>query len=90
MLTNTADADVVIKLINQAQIFRFATKPIRAGVFQLAVSAAMREHKRVCANPLLAKRHAVATSREPENKQLTAHVLAGLGNFRSRFLGWLS
>jgi serine/threonine-protein kinase len=89
MLTNTADADVVIKLINQAQIFRFATKPIRAGVFQLAISAAMREHKRVCANPVLAKRHVVSASREPENKEFVANVLANLGGLRSRLLGWL-
>jgi DNA-binding NtrC family response regulator len=89
MLTNTADADLVVKLINGAQIFRFATKPIRAGVFQLAVSAAMREHRRVRANPLLARRHAVAASREPENKVLVANVLASLGGLRSRLFGWL-
>jgi DNA-binding NtrC family response regulator len=90
MLTNTADADLVVKLINGAQIFRFATKPIRAGVFQLAISAAMREHRRVRANPLLARRHAVAVSREPENKVFVANVLASLGGLRSRFLGWLT
>jgi serine/threonine-protein kinase len=89
MLTNTADADLVIKLINGAQIFRFATKPIRAGVFQLAISAAMREHRRVRANPLLARRHVVAASREPENKVFVANVLASLGGLRSRLLGWL-
>jgi serine/threonine-protein kinase len=89
MLTNTADADLVIKLINGAQIFRFATKPIRAGVFQLAISAAMREHRRVRANPLLARRHVVAASREPENKEFVANVLASLGGLRSRLLGWL-
>lgn len=90
MLTNTSDADLVVKLINGAQIFRFASKPIRAGVFQLAVSAAMREHQRVRANPLLAKRHAVAASSEPENKELVASVRSSLAGLRSRLFGWLN
>jgi DNA-binding NtrC family response regulator len=85
MLTNSADADLVIKLINGAQIFRFATKPIRAGVFQLAVSAAMKEHQRFRANPALVNRHRVAASSEPENKALVASVMHSLGNWRSRF-----
>lgn len=84
MLTNTADADLVIKLINQAQIFRFATKPIRAGAFQLAVSAAMKEHQRFRANPILVKRHQVARSTEPENASLVASVMRSLGGVRSR------
>jgi DNA-binding NtrC family response regulator len=46
MLTHSADSDLVIRLINQARIYRFATKPIRPTVLQLAVSAAMKEHQR--------------------------------------------
>jgi len=46
MLTHAADSDLVIRLINQARIYRFATKPIRQGVLQLAVAAAMKEHQR--------------------------------------------
>lgn len=85
MLTNSADADLVIKLINGAQIFRFATKPVRASVFQLAVSAAMKEHQRFLANPALVNRHRVAASCEPENKALVSSVLKSLGALRSRF-----
>jgi DNA-binding NtrC family response regulator len=85
ILTSSADADLVIKLINGSQIFRFATKPIRAGVFQLAVSAAMREHLRLRANPTLASRHRVEPSREPENTSFVASVVQSLGKLRSRF-----
>lgn len=87
MITNSADSDLVIKLINGAQIYRFATKPIRAGVFQLAVSAAMREHCRFRANPGLVKRHRVSASREPENRELVANVLHRL---RSRLSSWIA
>lgn len=84
MLTKAADSDLVIKLINQAQIFRFATKPIRSGPLQLAVSAAMKEHKRFRASPSLLKRYGVAPSREPEDKTLAASVLKSLSGLRSR------
>jgi DNA-binding NtrC family response regulator len=85
MLTTSADSDLVIKMINQAQIFRFAMKPIRAGVFQLAVSAAMKEHRRFRSDPRLMSRVSVAKSIEPENVSLTASVLASLARLRSRF-----
>lgn len=85
MLTNSADSDLIIKMINQAQIFRFAMKPIRAGVFQLAVSAAMKEHRRFRSDPRLMSRVSVAKSTEPENTSLVASVAASLSRLRSRF-----
>ena len=85
MLTNSADSDLIIKMINQAQIFRFAMKPIRAGVFQLAVSAAMKEHRRFRSDPRLMSRVSVAKSSEPENTSLVASVAASLSRLRSRF-----
>ena len=84
MLTKAADADLVVKLINQVQIFRFATKPIRTGALQLAVSAAMKEHKRFRTSPSLAKRYGVAPSRELEDATLAASVLKSLSGLRSR------
>lgn len=85
MLTGSADSDLVIKMINQAQIFRFAMKPIRSGVLQLAVSAAMKEHRRFRSNPSMLSRVSVAKSSEPVNASLAAAVLAGLSRLRSRF-----
>ncbi len=84
MLSRAADADLVIKLINQAQIYRFASKPIRTGPFQLAVSAAMKEHKRLRVSPSLLRRHRVAQSAEPEDHSLVASVVRSLGSWRAR------
>jgi DNA-binding NtrC family response regulator len=84
MLTNSDDADLVIKLINGAQIYRFATKPIRTSVFQLAVAAAMKEHRRFRANPILAQRHYVEPVSDPEDSSLVASVVQSLGKWRSR------
>jgi DNA-binding NtrC family response regulator len=84
MLTRAADSELVIKLINQAQIFRFGTKPIRPGSLQLAVHAAMKEHKRFRATPSLLKRYSVAPTREPEDASFVASVVKSLGSLRSR------
>lgn len=51
MLSSAADSDLIINLINKAHIYRFAMKPICPNVFRLAVSAAMREHHRLLADP---------------------------------------
>ena len=85
MLTSSADGDLVIKMINQAQIFRFATKPIRSGVLQLSVSAAMKEHRRFRSNPRMLSRVSVAPSTEPVNASLATAVTQGLSRLRSRF-----
>ena len=85
MLTKAADADLVIRMINRAQIFRFATKPLRRSVFQLAVSAAMKEHQRYRVNPSLVHRRRVSASTEPEDQTLVAAITRSLSALRSRF-----
>ena len=84
MMTHLADADVVIKLINEAQIYRVGTKPIRSGVFQIIIAAAMKEHMRFRNRPDLVKRHAVGKSAEPENVSLAASVVKSLAGLRLR------
>lgn len=84
MMTRLADSDAVIKLINEAQVYRVATKPIRAGAFQTVVTAAMKQHMRYRCRPELVKRHSVAPSSEPESGSLVAVVLKSLSGFRQR------
>jgi serine/threonine-protein kinase len=86
MMTQLADADVVIKLINEAQIYRIGTKPIRSGVFQINVAAAMKEHLRFRHRPDLTRRHVVARSSQPENLSLAASVVKSLAGLRTRLV----
>lgn len=89
MLTRSGDADLVIRLINKAQIFRFATKPLRKSVLQLAVSAAMKEHGRFRVLPELALRHQVAEDKEASNdSQLIGSMVQSLKSLRSRITGF--
>jgi DNA-binding NtrC family response regulator len=86
MLTSSGDSDLVIKLINQAQIYRFATKPIRKSVLELAVSAAMRQHERLRSDPIMMARHKVAKSANDEHaSSLAQSIVKGLAGLRARF-----
>lgn len=85
MLTSSEDCDLVIKLINEAQIFRFALKPIRHNVVRLAVSAAMKEHQRFRAAPLLTARNKVASVPASDNAALAPTLAKSLSRLRSRF-----
>ena len=89
MLTRSGDADLVIRLINKAQIFRFATKPLRKSVLQMAVSAAMKQHGRFRISPELAHRHQVAEDQEASNdSQLLGSMKQSLKSLRSRITGF--
>jgi serine/threonine-protein kinase len=47
MMANPSDFDRIVGLLDGVRIFRFASKPIRESVFGLAVTAAMKEHRRL-------------------------------------------
>jgi serine/threonine-protein kinase len=84
MMTLLADAETVIRLINEAQVYRVGTKPIRTGAFQMIVSAAMKHHLRCRHRPELARRHAVGPCAEPEDASLAASVFRSLSGLRQR------
>lgn len=84
MLTQSSDSDVVIKLINQARIYRFATKPIRASVLQLAVSAAMREHVRCMTDTRHVARQRTVKKHDLE-PSLAQSILQGLRGLTTRW-----
>ena len=87
LLTELQDAEMVIKLINQVQIFRFANKPIRRGALQLSVKAAVNQNVLYKNNPALLVRHAVeATPETSLTSSLKVSIMNGLRALRSRFV----
>ena len=84
MLTHSADSDLVIRLINQARIYRFATKPIRPTVLQLAVSAAMKEHQRCLGDARHVARQRTVR-REPLELSFARGILQGLKALTERW-----
>ncbi len=86
LLTEAQDAEMVIKLINQVQIFRYANKPIRRGALQLSVKAAINQNVIYKNNPALLAR--LAVQRTPETAQtssLRVSIMNGLRALRGRF-----
>ncbi|MBX6419494.1 MAG: response regulator [Nevskia sp.] len=65
ILTDRADAGAAIELINQGQIYRFITKPIREGHCKIAVHSALRQHQRLAQQPELHRRYEVEPAVEP-------------------------
>lgn len=59
VITEARDADLVIRLINHGQIYRFVPKPVRAGLLRLSIEAALARHRQLERNPALVSRHAV-------------------------------
>jgi DNA-binding NtrC family response regulator len=83
MLTSMADSDMVIKLINQAQISRFLRKPLQPESFRRAVASAMAQNQRFRDDPRMMVRHKVALSAESDSLLASfGKVLSGL---RMRF-----
>jgi DNA-binding NtrC family response regulator len=54
-----ADAEMIAKLINEGQIFRFMPKPVREGYLKLVINSALLKHRQLVDTPGLAERHKV-------------------------------
>jgi serine/threonine-protein kinase len=60
MLTDASDSELVIELINQAQIFRFVNKPVNPDLLRQHAQAALIRYQSFKQNPQLTRRHQVA------------------------------
>ena len=70
-MTAASDSDLVIELINQAQIFRFLNKPLKLPTLQTHVVAAMTQFKKYQAQPKLLMRQRVMVAAPTEVKGAT-------------------
>lgn len=53
------DAEVVMTLINQGQVYRFIPKPFKPGFIQIVLNSALKRHRELLDNPGLRRRFAV-------------------------------
>jgi serine/threonine protein kinase/response regulator RpfG family c-di-GMP phosphodiesterase len=60
VLAEAADAELVIELINQAQVFRFINKPVTNDLLRQHTQAALTRYQSFKQNPHLARQHKVA------------------------------
>ncbi len=65
ILTTQADAHLVVRLINEGQIFRYLPKPVENNVLEFSINAALKRHAQFCEQPsLLASQQFIETPSE--------------------------
>lgn len=85
LATKFVDSDDIIKLINQAQIYRFTSKPVSHGALRLSVNAALRQHLKYAENPELLVSQQVEEVQADESKSsLVANVMKSLRGLSNR------
>lgn len=70
------DADTVMKLINEGQVFRIVPKPIKPAYVRVLVAAAVERHRALVSNPALAQRVAADMPPAAESDSLFRDLFA--------------
>jgi len=78
-LAGNADASDLIGLINEAQVFRFMTRPLRAGLIERSVNSAMVAYGNFKAKPALVRRQSVQTKAAVAESSIGRMILARFG-----------
>lgn len=70
LTTEASDSELVIELINQAQVFRFLSKPLNLKLLQQHVHAALARYQSFRKTPKLLKQHQVAAAQSTDASML--------------------
>ena len=74
VLAVESDADTVINLINQGQIYRFVPKPVKPVFLKIMLASALQKHQELKKVPGIAQRHAVQQVPEGTRDRLFKQV----------------
>lgn len=78
VLTAASDSDLMIDLINQAQIFRFLNKPVKVNLLKKHLHAALEHYTAFKQSPQLLKQYQVQESPLVRNSSVGKRILAGI------------
>jgi response regulator RpfG family c-di-GMP phosphodiesterase len=85
LLAYATDSEMIVRLINEGQIYRFAMCPVAPNVFRLAMAAAMKEHHRRLARAhhakILRKENVPEALTETADGNLAQGIKKSLGRF---------
>jgi DNA-binding NtrC family response regulator len=88
VMTEREDAMSVIDLINQGQVYRLLTKPVKPGICKLIVQASMRQHAAYVSAPQLTRRVQVEQAPPQEQAAIQSGTLVSrIKALRNRFRG---
>jgi len=82
VLTEASDSELVIELINQAQIFRFINKPVNQDLLRQHAQTALTRYQSFKQNPHLTRQHKVAA---PGAEGVSQRILARVKSLKSWF-----
>ncbi len=83
VVTERADANQAIDLINHGQIYRFLLKPLREGICKASLHSALRHYELLLKNPAIKKRFVVEQVAAPA--MVTSGLMARIRQLRSVF-----
>jgi eukaryotic-like serine/threonine-protein kinase len=81
-LAGSADSSELIGLINEAQIFRFMARPLRAGLIERAINSGMAAYGNFKAKPALIRRQSVETKPAIAESSIGRMILERIGLIR--------
>ena len=87
VITTASDAELIIELINQAQIFRFLNKPVNVRLLKGHVHAALQRYLTFMRSPGLTREHLVQTADQVRLSSLGQRILDSTRTLRERWLG---
>lgn len=82
-----ADSELVIDLINQAQVFRILNKPINVGMLKSHVHAALQRYLTFKRTPKLLHEHKVASFGQAREEAVGQGILDRIRSLRGRWFG---
>ncbi len=87
VVTGASDSELVIELINQAQIFRFLNKPVNVKMMRGHVHAALQRYLAYKQAPKLVKAHKVQVVEQVRESSLGQRILDSVRQLPGRWLG---
>ena len=87
VVTTASDSELVIELINQAQIFRFLNKPVNVRLLKGHVHAALLRYLAYKQAPKLVTEHRVQLPEEVRSSSLGQSILDSIKSLRGRWFG---
>jgi len=85
VLTAESDSDMVIEMINQAQIFRFLNKPVKMNLLKKYLHAALEQHVTFKNSPQLLRQFHLHESGQLRNSSVGKKILEGIAELSDRW-----
>ena len=89
-LTNAADADTAISLINEGQVYRYLPKPVAPGLLRVALTSALKYYQLCQSKPEQLMRHQVENSKQATEVSANSSFLSKISALRKRMRSMLS